>query len=131
MRTEQSVARIEEQLRTLLEEAWRALSHQQQELDLLAMQMRSQVEREAERFAQLKPKLQALDQTLDRYSREELRQLFQAAKEREVRLVTFRTELEGLEYKRSVLAQDARILGRFGVLLTGGEPPAIAAAIGS
>jgi two-component system, NarL family, sensor histidine kinase DegS len=124
MRTEQSVSTIDEQLRALLDEAWQALSHQQQELDLLTEQTRLQVGRESERFAQLKPKLEALDRTLERYSREELRQLFQAAKEREVRLVTLRTELGSLEYKRSLLAQDARALARFGALLAGGEPDA-------
>ena len=119
-RAEQAVAIADEQLRVLLDEAWQALSHQQQELDLLAQQTRVEVDREAERFAQIRPKLEMLDRTLDRYSRDELRQLFQAAKERELRLTTLRAELEGLEYKRSVLAGEARALTRFGALLAGG-----------
>ena len=118
-RSEQVVAIPDEQLRTLLDEAWQALSHQQQELDLLAQQTRIEVDREAERFAQIRPKLEMLERTLDRYSREELRQLFQAAKERELRLATLRAELEGLEYKRSVLAGEARAIARFGALLSG------------
>ena len=109
----------DEQLRALLDDAWQALSHQQQELDLLAQQTRIEVDREAERYAQIRPKLEMLERTLDRYSREELRQLFQAAKERELRLATLRAELEGLKYKRSVLAGEARALARFGALLSG------------
>ena len=38
------------------------------------------VEQESASFAQLRAKLEVLDRTLDRYTREELRELFQAAK---------------------------------------------------
>lgn len=107
----------DDQLRAQLEAAWQALARQQRELEALAQQTRLQVERESEKFAQLRAKLETLDRTLDRYSREELRQLFQAAREREVFLVTLSAELEGLEYKRSVLAEEGRTLARLASLL--------------
>jgi two-component system sensor histidine kinase DegS len=109
-----------EQLRAELEAARQALARQQHELEVLAQQTRMQVERESDRFAQLRAKLDTLDQTLDRYSREELRQLFHAAKEREVFLATLSAELEGLEYKRATLAEQDRILAGLASLL-GGE----------
>jgi two-component system, NarL family, sensor histidine kinase DegS len=111
-----------EQLRAQLEAAWQVLARQQHELELLSQQTRMQLERESERFAQVRAKLETLDRTMDRYSREELRQLFQAAKEREVFLATLNAELEGLEYKRSTLAEQGRTLARLAGML-GGEQP--------
>lgn len=108
-----------DQLKAQLEAAWQALAQQQHELDARAAQTRMQVERESERFAEVRAKLDALDRTLDRYSREELRQLFQATREREVFLATLRAELEGLEYKRTVLAEQSRTLARLASLLRG------------
>src|SRR3954452_8828982 len=81
-----------------------------------------QVDREIEKFTQIRAKLDTLDRTLDRYSGEELRQLFQAAKEREVYIATLSAELEGLEYKRSVLADMGRTLARLASLLRGESP---------
>jgi two-component system sensor histidine kinase DegS len=111
------VAGQDDQLRAQLEAAWQGLARQQRELEALAQQTRMQLERESEKFAQIRAKLETLDRTLDRYSREELRQLFQAAREREVFLATLSAELEGLEYKRSVLTEEGRTLARLASLL--------------
>ncbi|HLH22209.1 MAG TPA: histidine kinase [Chloroflexota bacterium] len=107
-------------LRARLDAARQGLARQQRELDALAAQTRMQLGRERERFAQVREKLDTLDRTLERYSREELRQLFQAAKEREVYLATLRAELEGLEFKRAALAEEGRTLEQL-VALLGGE----------
>jgi two-component system, NarL family, sensor histidine kinase DegS len=124
----EGVAAQNDQLRAELEAAWQALARQQRELEALTQQTRMQVERESEKFAQLRAKLETLDRTLDRYSREELRQLFQAAREREVFLATLSAELEGLEYKRSVLTEEGRTLARLASLVgSEGENGAAAA----
>jgi two-component system, NarL family, sensor histidine kinase DegS len=106
-----------------LGQARQALARQQQELDLQAEQMRGEVERESERFSQLRAKLDVLQQTLDRYSREELRDLFQAARDREMRVVVLRAELEGLEYKRAALSEQTRTLGRLSALVNEDASP--------
>ncbi len=111
-----------DQLQAQLEASWQALAEEQRQLEALAQQTRMQVERESQRFALVRAKLDTLDRTLDRYSREELRQLFQVAKEREVFLATLRAELEGLEYKRTALAAQRRTIGRLAALVRGENP---------
>ena len=118
------MATLDDVLQTQLQQAWQEVTRQQQEITLLIEQTRLELERHTSAFEAVRSKLEALDRDLDRYSREELRDLFRAAKEREMRLVGLRGELEGLEYNRSVLAQEARALTRFGALVGGGGVPA-------
>jgi two-component system, NarL family, sensor histidine kinase DegS len=127
--TELSVAGQHDQLTAQLEGARQRLAHQQDELEVLVRQTRLQVERETAKFSQVRAKLDTLDRTLDRYSREELRQLFHVAKEREVFLATLNAELEGLEYKRSVLAEEGRALARLASLLDGESAPETASVV--
>jgi two-component system sensor histidine kinase DegS len=115
------VAEANDQLRAELDAAWQAVARQQRELEALTQQTRMQVERETEKFAQVGAKLDTLDRTLDRYSREELRQLFQAGKEREVFLATLSAELESLKYKQAVLAEEERTLARLAEALSGDD----------
>lgn len=115
------MAAAEEQQSAALNEAQRLLARQQREIEILSEQTRIEVERETEGVARVRAKLDTLHQTLDHYSREELSQLFQAAKDREFRLVSLRSELDGLQYKRSVLIELQRLLGRLAAGETAGD----------
>jgi two-component system sensor histidine kinase DegS len=115
------VAIADEQARSQLTAAQQTLARQQRETELLIEQMRMQVQREDESVGRVRAKLETLEQTLSQYSREELRQLFQAAKDRELRLVRLRAELEGLQFKRTVLADQQRLLARLGASGEGAE----------
>src|SRR3954454_20933134 len=101
--------------------AWHILTRQQEDVNLLVEQTRQDLERQTASFERLRVRLESLDRDLGSYTREELRDLFRAAKERELRLSGLRAELDGLEYKRSVLAEEARALAGFGALVDGEE----------
>ncbi len=113
------MATLDEALQAQLQEAWQLLERQQADLALLIEQTRLDLDRERASYERVRGKLQALERDLDRYSREELRDLFTAAKVKELRLAHLEAQHSGLEYKRNVLAEEARSLTRFGALLNG------------
>jgi signal transduction histidine kinase len=113
------VATLDEALQAQLQESWQLLARQQEDLDLLIEQTRLELERETASYERVRVKIEALYQDLHAYSPERLRELLEAVNVREVRLANLRAEFEGLEYKRSVLADEARSLARFGALLNG------------
>src|SRR3954447_2912597 len=118
---ERSVATLDEALQAQLQEAWHVLAGQQEDVNLLVEQTRQELERQTASFERLRVRLESLDRDLGSYTREELRDLFRATKDRELRLSGLRAELDGLEYKRTVLAEEARALARFGALVDGEE----------
>jgi two-component system sensor histidine kinase DegS len=123
------VATLDEALQAQLQEAWQVLARQQEDVNLLVDQTRLELERQTASFERVRARLESLDRDLESYTREELRDLFRAAKDRELRLANLRAELDGLEYKRSVLAEEARALTRFGALVNG-EDSSLPASVG-
>jgi two-component system, NarL family, sensor histidine kinase DegS len=117
------VAQLEQALQALLQESWDTLALQQEELNRIVQQTRQDLEREQVSFDRLRERVTALDHDLDRYSRQELRELFTAIKDREVRLVALRSEAESLEYRRVVLAEYAQALSRFASMSEGNLTP--------
>ena len=116
------MATLDEALHAQLREAWQLLARQQEDLELLIEQTRLELERETASYERARVKIDALYRDLHAYSPEQLRELLEAVNVRELRLANLRAQFDGLEYKRSVLAEEARSLARFGALLNGDVP---------
>jgi two-component system sensor histidine kinase DegS len=116
-------------LRAFLDQAREALAAEQRGCEREIEAARALAEREEQRGTWIHDRLAALDRELARYSREDLRQLFQTAKDREVRAVALRARLEALTAQQALLVQQAAVLTQLSALLdtdAGGAVPAVA-----
>ncbi|MDQ7031001.1 MAG: hypothetical protein Q9O62_15150 [Ardenticatenia bacterium] len=94
----------------------RELERVQQELreiDVLIRQSTSEVERLAQRNLQIQNRVRHMEANFDAVPREDIRALYTAAQESQMRLFTMRSQVEQLQNKQRVLEQYAQYLQRF------------------
>lgn len=94
----------------------RELERVQQELreiDVLIRQSTAEVERLAQRNVQIQNKVRQMEANFDTVPREDIRALYTAAQESQMRLFTMRSQVEQLQHKQRVLEQYAQYLERF------------------
>ncbi len=125
-------------LRHYLESSRDETERVQQELrenDELVRQGTSEVERLTQRNGRLRSKLAAMESDLEAHSRSEIRSLYQAASEAQLRLFIMRNRVEQLQSKQQILdapppiaAGFASPVARFLPLQGGAGPPRAAAA---
>ncbi len=76
-----------------------------QEVEMLIRQSRGETETLARRELQVSNRLRQIESNLDSYSREEIREIYTAAREAQMRLFLMRSQVEQLEQKRTTFQQ--------------------------
>ncbi len=107
-------------LRHYLESSRDETERVQQELrenDELVRQGTSEVERLTQRNSQLRSKLAAMEGDLEAHSRSEIRSLYQAASEAQLRLFIMRNRVEQLQSKQQILTRHLQSLQGFASLV--------------
>lgn len=82
------------------------------EIDVLIKQSSNEVERLAQRNAQLTNKLRNMEANIDTVPRQDIKEIYTAAQEAQMRLFMMRGQVEQLQSKQEVLQRFARGLGR-------------------
>jgi len=83
------------------------------EIDVLIRQSASEVERLSQRNVQTTNKVHQMEMSLDEYSREDIRTLYQSAQEAQMRLFMMRSQVEQLRNKQRNQERYAQWLQRF------------------
>jgi len=113
-----------------LEEEQERLQLEINEVALLVRQSAAEVERLAQRNAQVNTRVRQMEAAIDTYPRDAIRQLYLAAQESEVRLIAMRSQVELLQGKQEKMQQYAQLLQRVLALKDwamqqGGQPRAV------
>lgn len=82
------------------------------EVAMLVRQSAAEVERLAQRNAQVNTRVRQMEAAIDTYPRDAIRQLYLAAQESEVRLIAMRSQVEQLQAKQEKMQQYAQLLQR-------------------
>lgn len=83
------------------------------EIDLLIRQSTAEVERLAQRNTQIRGKVAAMEQDMENYARAEIRSLYNAERESQLRLFMMRSQVEQLQNKQRTLEKYVQELQRF------------------
>lgn len=105
-----------QRLHSLVEETKTAYDQIERELQELALQLKqssSEVERLAQRNAQIASRVRQIEINLESYPREDIKETYTAAQDSQMRLFTMRSQMERLQSKREALQAQAEQLRRF------------------
>lgn len=105
-----------QRLHSLVEEtktAYDQIERELQEIALPLKQSSSEVERLAQRNAQIASRVRQIEINLESYPREDIKEAYTAAQDSQMRLFTMRSQMERLQSKREALQAQAEQLRRF------------------
>jgi two-component system sensor histidine kinase DegS len=105
-----------QQLHSLVEETKTAYDQIERELQEIALQQKqssSEVERLAQRNAQIASRVRQIEINLESYPREDIKEAYIAAQDSQMRLFTMRSQVERLQSKQEALQAKAEQLRRF------------------
>jgi two-component system sensor histidine kinase DegS len=105
-----------QRLHSLVEETKTAYDQIERELQEIALQQKqssSEVERLAQRNAQIASRVRQIEINLESYPREDIKETYTAAQDSQMRLFTMRSQVERLQSKREALQAEAEQLHRF------------------
>ncbi len=105
-----------QRLRSLVEETKTAYDQIERELQETALQLKQssgEVERLAQRNAQITSRVRQIEFTLENYPREDIKEAYTAAQDSQMRLFTMRSQMERLQSKQEALRAQAERLRRF------------------
>ncbi len=96
-----------------LNQEYEQLQSEVKEIDVLIKQSSDEVDKLAQRNAQIANKLRQVEANIDTYPRHDIKNIYTAAQEAQMRLFMMRGQLEQLESKRQNLNRYAQQLQRF------------------
>jgi len=105
-----------QRLHSLVEETKSAYTQIERELEEISLQLHqsnSEVERLAQRNAQIASRVRQIEINLERYPREDIKEAYTAAQDSQMRLFTMRSQMERLQSKREALQAQAEQLRHF------------------
>jgi len=115
MSNEEATLTGAEQLKVLVQESQKEHDQVQRELkeiDVLIRQSTAEVERLAHRNTQIATKVRQMEMNLDTYPRDDIKELYSAAHEAQMRLFMMRGQLEQLQNRQQGLEQQGQRLSR-------------------
>ena len=113
MSSEETAVTGAEQLAILVRESQKEYSQIQRdlkEIDVLIRQNTAEVDKLAQRNSQLAGRVRTMEMNLDTYPRNDIKELYSAYQEAQMRLFMMRGELEQLQYRQQTLEQQGQRL---------------------
>ncbi len=107
-----------------LEQEFQRVQGEAEEVRLLIRQSRGETETLSRRDVQMANRLRQIEANLENYSRAEIREIYNAVRESQLRLFLMRSQLEQLEHKRATLDTYAQNVQKVMALLQALDTPA-------
>jgi two-component system sensor histidine kinase DegS len=111
MPNEETVLSSEEQLKNLIQESqkeYRNTQNELKEIDILIRQSTAEVEKLAQRNTQIANRVRQMEMSIDSYPRTDIKEIYAAAHEAQMRLFMMRGQLEQLQNRQQGLEQQSQ-----------------------
>jgi two-component system sensor histidine kinase DegS len=111
MPNEETVLSGEEQLKSLIQETqkeYRNIQNELKEIDILIRQSTGEVDKLAQRNTQIANRVRQMEMSIDTYPRSDIKEIYAAAHEAQMRLFMMRGQLEQLQNRQQSLEQQSQ-----------------------
>jgi two-component system sensor histidine kinase DegS len=111
MPDDETVLSGEEQLRNFIQEThkeYRSIQNELKEIDILIRQSTTEVDKLSQRNTQLANRVRQMEMNIDAYPRSDIKEIYEAAHEAQMRLFMMRGQLEQLQSRQQSLEQQSQ-----------------------